>query len=162
MNRKLEMHTAETIRSLMLATSLAASVTLVAGSKDASAACAPRDHRANCDATISPTRANTQPSQQPTPMWEPTVRVKNGATTYYNNPREHVVIGSNRDGTPIYSKTPASEKIYERVNKDGSVDRVQEFRQGDGPLEVRILQHTPPRPPKRAELCGGELFGICC
>ena len=144
----------------MLATSLAAGVTLVTGSQGALAGCAPRDHRTNCDTTISsnPGKANPPP---PNPMWSPTVRVNNGPIVYYNNPRDHIVIGSNKDGTPIYDKTRASIKIFLRVNKDGSVDRVQETRIGDGPLETGILGHTPPRPPKHVDLCGGSFFGVC-
>jgi hypothetical protein len=154
------MQTTRTIRSLMLATSLAAGVVLASGSQDAFAGCAPRDHRTNCDATISPNRANATPPQRPAEMWTPTVLSK-GPIEYYNKPHTHIVIGSNKDGTPIYDKTPASIKIYLRVNKDGSVDRIQETRMGDGPMQTAILNHTPPRPPKHVDLCGGSLFGVC-
>lgn len=154
------MQTTRTIRSLMLATSLAAGVTLVSSSHDAFAGCAPRDHRTNCDTTINPNAGKANPPP-PNPMWSPTVRLKNGRLVNYYNPTEHVTTGFNKDGTPIFDNVPTNIKIYMRVNKDGSVDRVEEVRRGDGPLEIGISDHKPPRPPKHADLCGNMLFGVC-
>jgi hypothetical protein len=137
------MHTTKIIKFLTLAASLAAGITLVTGSEGAFAGCAPRDHRTVCD----PNPPKEQPIQsQTTPptVVSPIVR-QGGRVVYLNAPSERIQSGTNKDGTPIYEKNRANEKIYERFNKDGSRDLVQEFRQGDGPLEVRVLRHKPPK-----------------
>lgn len=154
--QEIRMQTTRTIRSLMLVTSLAAGAMLVASSQNAFAGCAPRDHRTNCDST--PRVASPQNQNPNAPVVSPTVR-QNGRIIYYNNPYERVVIGSQPDGKPVYSSYHIGEKIYQRFNKDGSVDRVQEIRQ-NGNVTTRVLDHTPPNPPK-ANLCGGSLFGVC-
>ena len=159
MNRKHEMRPAKTIRSLTIATSLIAGATLGTGSHDAFAACAPRDHRTNCDSTPSPYRPNKNPPA-PNPTLDLTVQLKkNNVFTNYSNPHQKILIGYNSDGTLIFET--ASIKIFKRANKDGSVDQVEEIRRRDGSVETDILGHTPPRPPKHVDLCGNMQFGVC-
>jgi hypothetical protein len=131
-----------TIKTLTLAASLAA-ITIVTGSEGAFAGCNPRDHRTVCD----PNPPKVQPIQNPTTtptVVAPTVR-QGGRVIYQNDPSERIVIGTQKDGTPIYDKVRASEKTYQRINKDGSIDLVHEFRKGDGPMEVQVLKHKPPK-----------------
>jgi len=93
-------------------------------------------------------------------MLDPTVQLKkNNVYTSYSDPHQKILIGHNSDGTPIFDT--ARIKIFERVNRDGSVDRVEQIYRRDGSIETDILGHKPPRPPKHADLCGGSFFGVC-
>ncbi len=151
------MHTTKIIKFLTLAASLAAGIIIVTGSEGAFAGCAPRDHRTVCD----PNPPKEQPIQtQATPptVVAPTVH-QGGRVIYRNDPSERIVIGTQKDGTPIYDKVRASEKTYQRINKDGSMDLVQELRKGDGPMEVRVLRH---KPPKHVDLGSCNFMGIGC
>ena len=148
------MHTTKIIKALTLAASLAAGITIVTGSEGAFAGCAPRDHRTVCDPN-PPKEQPVQTQTTPPTVVAPTVH-QGGQLIYYSNPHERVVIGTQKDGTPIYDKTRASEKIYQRVNKDGSIDRIQEISHGDGPKEVRVLNH---RPPKHVDLSSCPFWG---
>jgi hypothetical protein len=139
MDRKLEMHAVKTIRSLMVATSLAAGVTLVTGSQGVIAGCASRDHRTNCDQSAHP--PSTVQNQNPNvPIVSPTVR-QNGKVIYFSN-----VDGYNGPKNKGPSITNAPEKIYNRVNPDGSVDLMHQTKNPDGSWNFHVDRHTPPNP----------------
>jgi hypothetical protein len=147
------MHTAKFIKSLTLAASLVVTgVTLVAGSQDALAACDPRDHRTVCDPNIHERPSwSGQPIQNPNIIKVTPTVTQNGQVTNGNN--SHTVYGVRNDGTLVTTHVSANNKIYTRVNRDGSVDRVQALRQADGSWkEQGVIKHTPPR---------GQQLGSC-
>lgn len=153
------MRTAKIIKSLTLAASLAASIIIVAGSHDAFAACDPRDHRTVCDPNIHE-RPNwtAQPVQNPNIIKVTPTVTQNGQLTNWNN--GHTVYGVKNDGTIVSTHVSANNKIYTRVNSDGSVDRVQALRQSDGSWKDQgVIRHTPSRSSNHVKLGSCGIFG---
>jgi hypothetical protein len=155
-DRKLKMHTTKIIKSLTLAASLAAGIVIVTASQDTFAACDPRDHRTVCDPNIHQRPSWTaQPVQNPNIIKVTPTVTQNGQLTNWNN--GHTVYGVRNDGTTVGTRVSANNKIYSRVNRDGSVDRVQALRQADGTWkEQGVIHHTPPRSSNHVDLgsCG--------
>jgi hypothetical protein len=152
------MHTAKFIKSLTLAASLAAGIVIMTGSQDAFAACDPRDHRTVCDPNIHERPSWTaQQVQNPNILKvKPTV-TQNGQLTNWDN--SHTVYGVRNDGTTVSTHVSANNKIYTRVNSDGSVDRVQALRQADGTWKDKgVIKHSSPRAPKH-DLGSCGIFG---
>jgi len=153
------MRTAKIIKSLTLAASLAASIIIVAGSENAFAGCDPRDHRTVCDPNIHE-RPNwtAQPVENRNIIKVSPTVTQNGQLTNWNN--GHTVYGVKNDGTVVSTRVSANNKIYTRVNKDGSVDRVQALRQSDGSWKDQgVIRHTPSRSSNHVNLSSCGIFG---
>ncbi|HEY7230923.1 MAG TPA: hypothetical protein VH558_11185 [Pseudolabrys sp.] len=123
------------------------------------------DHRTN------PTGAGSTRSSTPAPaannqatsgsgspiLWNPTVRDGNGKMTNGTYSGK-VVMGTTKDGKPIYSDYRVTQRLSKRYNKDSSVDLVYVTGGGDGPGQNKVVRYKEGKP---ADLGGNCLFGIC-
>ena len=113
----------------------------------------PHDHRTN------PTGAGANRSNVQGPPIQRDEQGRAIVVNYYN-PHEHVDLGLDKNGKVIKSDYTISEKIYQRMNKDGSIDKIQVIIDQHGSETTRILRHSVPKP-HQANLGGNCLFGVC-
>lgn len=177
------MHISKSFRSAMHVASFAAGLALISGSQSASAGPAEKTHVVTVKPIARPvqgansaSRVTTGPnntvtvhvgsgpragSTSPGQVHSVTLTDQNGKGIYYNNPHGRVVIGTTKDGKPILSDYYESERIYQRVNKDHSVDLIHEVRRDGGSTQTRVEHYKNAPPPKRANLGGDCVFGVC-
>lgn len=158
-NGKPEMYSTKIITSLTLAASLAAGMALATGPQSAFAktVCV-TDHRGPgpartvCNNEVPDWKGNYAPGTGPRPT---NVDPKRPNEVIVSSDK-HTVEGVRNDGTVVRTQVETN-RIVNRYNKDGSVDRVQELRQADGSWKDQgVISH---RPPKHVDLGSCPFWG---